>query len=470
MPVEECESTLTAILEDLSPDPWLIPGDERPYRCTGNALSIALALVEASYPGQGAKIMTFIGGPCTIGPGQVVGIKLQEVIRSWIDIQKDNEIAKHVKKATKYYQFLTERAIKAHSSIDVFAFTVDQFGLLEMKSMAEMTGGLNVTNEMFNSQVFKDTFRKIFDKDPQGDLKFGFCGDVTLHMSKELRISGALGPCTSLKKATTQHSEEVVGQHGTIQWYLGNLDRNSTVAFYFDLPGGDDKVAQSKGAYIQFTTKYRHSNGRYRLRVTTVTRRFADASNVFDLVPGFDQEASCVLVSRLAVHKTEKEDPIEVIRWLDRSLIRVGAKFGDYQKENTNNFKLPKEFSLYPQFMYHLRRSNFVQTFAASPDESAFFRGQLSRENTTNCLVMIQPSLLQYSFESPEPNPVMLDIASMKNNVILLLDTYFDIVVWQGDMIKKWEKAGYHNQPEYENFKYLLQAPLDDSKVDKKLF
>ena len=94
-----------------------------------------------------------------------------------------------------------------------------------------------------------------------------------------------------------------------------------------------------------------------------------------------------------------------------------------------------------------------------------FFRGMLSRENTTNCLVMIQPSLLQYSFESPEPNPVMLDIASMKNNVILLLDTYFDIVVWQGDMIKKWEKAGYQNQPEYENFKYLLQAPLDDSKV-----
>jgi len=89
------------------------------------------------------------------------------------------------------------------------------------------------------------------------------------------------------------------------------------------------------------------------------------------------------------VHKTEKEDPIEVIRWLDRSLIRVASKFGEYQKENSNSFKLPKEFSLYPQFMYHLRRSNFVQTFAASPDESAFFRGMLSRENTTNCLVMI---------------------------------------------------------------------------------
>lgn len=78
---------------------------------------------------------------------------------------------------------------------------------------------------------------------------------------------------------------------------------------------------------------------------------------------------------------------------------------------------------------------------------------------------MIQPSLLIYSFENPEPQPVVLDISSMKNNVILLLDTFFDVVVWQGEVIKKWEKAGYQNQPEYENFKYLLQAPLDDSKL-----
>jgi len=70
-----------------------------------------------------------------------------------------------------------------------------------------------------------------------------------------------------------------------------------------------------------------------------------------------------------------------------------------------------------------------------------------------------------YSFESQEPTPVMLDIASMKNNVILLLDTYFDVVVWQGDMIKKWEKAGYQDQSEYESFKFLLQAPIDDSRI-----
>ena len=430
VPISDCESILTSILEDLKPDPWNVPSDERPWRCTGNALNIAIGLLEAALPGQGARILTFISGPCTYGPGQVVSIKLAETIRNWIDIQKDNEMNKYNKKATKFYQSLAQRAIKSGQTVDIFAYTTDQFGLLEMKSVCEKTGGIATTNELFNSQVFRETFKKVFDKDANGDLRFGFCGDITLHLSKDLRIAGAIGPCTSLKKAHPLVAEQEVGQGGTVEWYLGGLDKNSTIAFYLDLPGQQGAGPQSKAGTLQFVTRYRHPSGKYRLRVTTISRRFGDPNNQFDLVQGFDQEAACVLTSRMAIAKTEVEEPIEVIRWLDRTLIRVASRFGEFKKDDTTSFRLPKEFSLFPQFMYHLRRSNFVQTFAASPDESAFFRGMMNRENTTNCTVMIQPSLLMYSFDNPEPVPVVLDIASMKNNVILLLDTFFDIVVW----------------------------------------
>ena len=30
--------------------------------------------------------------------------------------------------------------------------------------------------------------------------------------------------------------------------------------------------------------------------------------------------------------------------------------------------------------------------------------------------------------------------------------------------IAQWRKAGYQDMPEYENFKHLLQAPLDDAQ------
>jgi len=90
-----------------------------------------------------------------------------------------------------------------------------------------------------------------------------------------------------------------------------------------------------------------------------------------------------------------------VLKWLDRSLIRLVARFAEYRKDDILSFKLPKEFQLYPQFMYHLRRSHFIQTFGASPDETTFYRASLIRENVTNALVMIQPALLMYTLECP---------------------------------------------------------------------
>lgn len=49
-------------------------------------------------------------------------------------------------------------------------------------------------------------------------------------------------------------------------------------------------------------------------------------------------------------------------------------KFGEYAKDDPNSFRLSENFSLYPQFMYHLRRSQFLQVFNNSPDETSFYR------------------------------------------------------------------------------------------------
>lgn len=56
-------------------------------------------------------------------------------------------------------------------------------------------------------------------------------------------------------------------------------------------------------------------------------------------------------------------------RWLDRMLIRLVSKFGDYRKDDPQSFRLGDKFSFYPQFMYHLRRSQFLHVFNSSPDE-----------------------------------------------------------------------------------------------------
>lgn len=73
----------------------------------------------------------------------------------------------------------------------------------------------------------------------------------------------------------------------------------------------------------------------------------------------------------------------------------------------------------------------------------------LNRENVANSVVMIQPSLITYSFQSG-PEPVLLDVAAIAADRILLLDSFFTIVVFHGSTIAQWRKAGYHEQPEHQ--------------------
>jgi protein transport protein SEC23 len=129
---------LTDLLGDLQRDPWPVAQGKRPLRSTGVAMSIAVGLLEASYPNCGARIMMFVGGASSQGPGHVVDDELKFPIRSHHDIDKDN--AKYMKKAIKHFEALASRSANNGHAIDVYACALDQTGLLEMKSCCNMTG------------------------------------------------------------------------------------------------------------------------------------------------------------------------------------------------------------------------------------------------------------------------------------------------------------------------------------------
>lgn len=57
----------------------------------------------------------------------------------------------------------------------------------------------------------------------------------------------------------------------------------------------------------------------------------------------------------------------------------------------------------------------------------------LNREDLTQSLIMIQPILYSYSFHGP-PEPVLLDTSSIQPDRILLMDTFFQIVIYHGEV------------------------------------
>lgn len=506
LPVSECSLVLETILDDLRRDPWPVPSDKRPARATGCALSVATSLLHLAIPRRGARVMLFTSGPCTSGPGAIVTRLREDDIRSHADLQKNAEPLH--KPACEFYAKLAHPSLFAalqgsdannnkkkqqtltptsapYHVVDIFACSLDQVGLLEMRELVEATGGLMVLGDSFGQSVFKESLRRVFQRFPDdipedgGQLQMAFACTLEVLTSREFKVAGAVGPVTSLEKDGPNVSENVIGKGGTNLWSLGGVDPNTTIAIYFDITNpGNTPLPEGKHRFIQFLTKYQHANGSTRLRVTTLCGPWHNPPTLPRDDPmaerqammnspvrmSFDQEAAAVLTSRMAVYQTETDEVGDVLRWVDRCLIRLCSKFAEYEPDNESTFRLSPEFCLYPQFMFHLRRSQFLQLFNSSPDEAAYYRYVLCRENTTNSLVMIQPTLLSYSFNGP-PQAALLDAESVRPDVILLLDTFFHVVVFHGETIGAWREQGYHEQEEHAAFRDLLEAPQSDAQL-----
>ncbi|WIA18955.1 hypothetical protein OEZ85_003624 [Tetradesmus obliquus] len=488
-----CDTSINNVLGDLQRDAYPVSSDQRPARCTGIAMQVAEALMSASVPPGScmARIMLFTGGPCTEGLGKVIGRDLTEEIRSSLridymlvmglgkvigrdltkEIRSHKDLAKdaapHFRKAKKFYDGLAAEMVGHGHICDVFSCALDNTGLFEQKEMVQLTGGQCVLIDTFHNVVFKESLKRMFAK--EGEEGFlGMCSHATLEVlpSRDIKISGVLGHAARSEKKSSSVADTEVGLGGTSQWKLCGLDADTTLGVLFEITGsgaGLQEQGQAPQLFLQFITRYMHWSGQMRCRVTTLTRYWTDGSNSADLINGFDQETAAGLMARLATFKMENEDDFDPTRFLDRSLIRLCQRFAEYRKDDPASFMLHSNLQYFPQFMFNLRRSQFVQVFGFGPDETAFFRLTLFKVPVLDAVAMFQPQLVSYSFQGVEP--ALLDVSSILPERILLLDAFFYVVVFHGTTVAQWRKERYQDNPEHEAFKQLLAAPQEEAKT-----
>lgn len=454
-PVEQAQPLVEGILTALRKDLWKVQLNRRALRCTGSAINVATLLLQANYTGYGGRLMLFAGGPCTIGPGMIVGAELKEAIRLHLDIDKDS--APHYKKAIKFYELVAKRVVANGHIVDIFACCYDQTGISEMRSLCHSTGGVLVLADAFTTFIFKKSFLKVFDRDEEDFLRMAFCGTLEVKTLPHLKVAGMIGHGAPTEKKTLNVLETPIGMGGTSSWKISGLMPQSTYAVFFEVANAQP-LAQSVPLYIQYVTTYQHLSGTYRVRVTTVSKPLAPAAEMA-ITQLFDQEAAAAVMLRVAVFKAEEDDSADVLRWIDRMLIRLCAKYADYQKGDALLFRLLQLFLLYPQFMFYLRRLQFLQIFNNSPDETAFYRHVLNAEDTTNLLTMIQPTLSSFLMDDPTPQPVLLDLVSINPERVLLLDTFFHILIYHGLTIAAWRQEGYAESGDYPDLAVLLSEP-----------
>ncbi|CAI5760421.1 unnamed protein product [Candida verbasci] len=508
-PVSIVEYQLTSIIKNLVPN--VLPhkeARERLNRSSGSALNIATLLLKAilgNTHAVGGHILAFIAGVCTSGPGQIVSKELKEPLRSHYDIIKSQNTKiqapstssktksnlSFLKNAKKFYSEITQRLVNLGLSCNYFIGSYDQVGLYEMDEVCLKTGGLIVMSDSFSTAIFKQSFGKFFkrqreDEEIENDyLDMGFNATLEIKTSTDLKIQGLIGNATSLplNKSVPVNdrmiSQKSIGEGNTNSWKLCNVNPQSTYAIYFDKL---DSLALAS-TFIQFLFHYQHPCGEMRLRVTTLCINLVPDLDEANLELGFDQEAALVLIARQYINKLQwnlgqrLSTEAEVVKQLDQILIEFCTKFATYTVGMIDSFRLSQKFALFPQFLYHLRRSPFINVFNSSPDETSYVRHIFMHDDLANSLLMIQPTLLSYDVNTwgstteetneilNEPEPVLLDSLSLGHSKILLLDTFFQILIYHGSQIADWRKAGYHEQEEYAYFKDFLEAPKKEAML-----
>ena len=460
----EAEFTLTSIIEDLPRDLWPSPKDHRPLRCTGAALSAAASLLELVSPACGAGILAFVSGVCTEGPGVVVETSREKMIRGHGDIRDNTATARFWESSCAFYDTLMRRTVRQGHTLSVFSACLDQTGIAELKLCIQAAGGMFLSADSWKKQPFRTSLNRFFKRnDKTNSLEMGLNATFDVITSPTWKVMGVIGPCVGTGRKSNSVAESEIGMGGTCQWTTCMLDTTSTFAVYFETTAAPPDVAVKREPYryTQFITKFEAGN-HVRLRVTTARHHAQEKTSFPELANSFDQEAAAVLLARMAIHKTDTTPLFDVLRWLDRTVVRLVARFGEFVKDQPSSLKLPPRFVLFPAFMYHLRRSAYLQVFNSSPDETAILRLLFLRAMCSDSVLMIQPTLHSYTMQGPA-QPVLLDSTAIQPENILLLDTFFEIVIHHGEVIAAWRKLGYDKQPEYAHFKDFLEVPRGDA-------
>lgn len=462
IPLKDAQNVLFNLVDKLEYDRIPTPKDERILRCTGAAMSIAETLLEAIFPQIGGQIFIFTSGPITKGPGLMAPRKRGEPVRQHADIAKGK--AESTKVARIFFDEIGKNATSKHIAINYISACFEEAGLYEIEPAILATGGWLISAESWADANISESLKKYFEK-----IIKNTASDIvtSVILPPNVKVCGCIGPCMSIDAKGQTVSDKVIGIGGTSKWSMCQCLPSTTLAFYFDVNSSKaNPITPGTTSYIQFVTSYRHfESGQYRRRVTTAKIDFADMSSSKQVIANsFDQECATVLLARYALWRCRTEALTDVVHYIDRTLIRFCRVFGIYTPGEPNTFTFGQTFQFLPQFLYHFRRSSFMSTFNTSPDLTASLRHSLLMEDTANSLFMIQPSLVQFTTEMTS-RPVFLDMSSLDPKTVLLLDTYFRVLVWTGSDVVAWRNQGLHVDDQYSNIAWMMDQPLEEAKL-----
>ncbi|AEY94584.1 FAAL068Cp [Eremothecium gossypii FDAG1] len=388
--------------------------EERPRRGTGIAFFVA-ALFNMHRVGFALKVLAFLAGPCTQGPGKVVSKSYRNHMRGHSELQ--NRKARYSSQAADYYRSLREFAPAV--SYDVFITSLDQTGVWEMaQCLNHVVQYDTLVEDRFHLDMHAYARRLRNEIVPH---------QVNLITSDTVLVDGCFGPVRKLPPLRNNYSDTERGVGSTTTWaYNGTLLSADELSLCFSLclaPSVRQSSKESAAPNITLQVEFMYEvHGELCVAVTTLVLPTTSDPAALSLPQSFNATICCVsFMKRIAW---------EILNghWHSYKLHDWCTALDDLCVRHLDSGSF--NASQLVQLSYYLQRSALLRLAQTSPDEWAVYLLAILRRDSTQCLHICRPLITMLT---PERQQLRLNPDVLRDVRPMVVDASNYVIVRYSD-------------------------------------
>ncbi|XP_015891797.3 protein transport protein SEC23 A [Ziziphus jujuba] len=381
-------------------------------RCLGTAVEVALAIVQGpsaeisrgliTRSGGKSRIIVCAGGPNTYGPGSVPH-------------SYSHPNYPHMEKtALKWMEHLGREAHRHNTVVDILCAGTCPVRVPVVQPLAKASGGVLVLHDDFG-EAFGVNLQRASTR------AAGSHGILEIRCSDDILISQAVGP----------GEEAHVDTHETFKndssLYIQMLSVEETQSFSLSMETKGD--IKSDYVFFQFVIQYSNVYQADISRVITV--RLPTVDSVSSYLESVQDEVAAVLIAKRTLLRAKNySDAIDMRSTIDERIKDIALKFGS-QVPKSKLYRFPKEISLLPELLFHLKRGPLLGSIVGHEDERSVLRNLFLNASFDLSLRMVAPRCLMHREGGTFEELPAYDLA-MQSDAAVVLDHGTDVFIWLG--------------------------------------
>ncbi|KAF8387604.1 hypothetical protein HHK36_026257 [Tetracentron sinense] len=381
-------------------------------RCLGTAVEVALGIIQGpsaemsrgvvKRSGGNSRIIVCTGGPNTYGPGSVPH-SFSHPNYPYME-----------KTALKWMENLGHEAHRHDIVVDILCAGTCPVRVPVLQPLAKASGGVLVLHDDFGEAFGVNLLRA-------STRAAGSHGLLEIRCSDDILVTQVIGP------GEEAHTDAYETFKNDISTSIRMLSVEETQSFSFSMETKGD--IKSDYVFFQFAIQYSNVYQADISRVITVRLQTVDSVSAY-LESVQDEVAAVLIAKRTLLQAKTSSDAVNMRVMIDERVKDIAFKFGS-QVPKSKLCRFPKELSLLPENLFHLRRGPLLGSIVGHEDERSVLRNLFLNASFDLSLRMVAPRCLMHRDGGTFEELPAHDLA-MQSDTAVVLDHGTDVFIWLG--------------------------------------